>query len=113
MMKWLWMLCPPGLCRRSVRANLPNGTLPIARSKLPSAGPGVGEGLAGDVGVRVERRGDRGGDRLQLDAGDPGAAGREADEVARCRSPASRTRPPVKPSCCTPAQMAWTSAASV
>jgi len=34
MMKWLWMLCPPGLWMRSVRANEPNGTLPIAKSKL-------------------------------------------------------------------------------
>ena len=34
MMKWLWMLWPPGLWRRSVSANEPNGTLPIARSKL-------------------------------------------------------------------------------
>ena len=50
------------------------------------AGPETGEGLAGDVGVRVERRGDLGGDRLELDAGDPGAAGREADEVARSAS---------------------------
>ena len=47
------------------------------------AGPGVGEGLVDDVGVRVERGGDLGGDRLELDAGEPGAAGREADEVAR------------------------------
>ena len=46
-------------------------------------GPEAGEGLVGDVGVRVERRRDLGGDRLELDAGEPGAAGCEADEVAR------------------------------
>ena len=31
-MKWLWMLCPAGLWRRSCSTMLPNGTLPIARS---------------------------------------------------------------------------------
>ena len=36
MMKWLWMLCPPWLCRRSFSWIAPNGTLPITRSKEPS-----------------------------------------------------------------------------
>ena len=44
-------------------------------------GAGVGEGLVGDVSVRVQLRRDRGGDRVQFHARDPGAAGREADEV--------------------------------
>ena len=51
--------------------------------KAVLAGAGVGEGLGDDGGVGVERRGDRGGDRLQLDAGHLGAGGGEADEVAR------------------------------
>ena len=63
--------------------NEPNGTLPIARSKLPSGARKPGEGLVGDVGVRVEGRRDLGGDRLELDAGEPGAARCEADEVSR------------------------------
>ena len=44
-------------------------------------GAGVGERLVGDVSVRVQLRGDRGGDGVQFHARDPGAAGREADEV--------------------------------
>ena len=112
MMKWLWMLCPPGLCRPSVRAKLPNGTLPIARSKLPS-------------GARVSAK-----DSLAMSASGYSLAAIEAvtgsssTPVTRAPPgakpmkfplphPASRTRPPAKPSCCTPVQMAWTRAASV
>ena len=47
------------------------------------AGPGVGERLVDDVGVRVERGRDLGGDRLELHAGELGTAGGEADEVPR------------------------------
>ena len=46
-------------------------------------GPEAGEGLVGDVGIRVEGRRDLGGDRLELDAGEPGAARCKADEVSR------------------------------
>ena len=31
-MKWLWIVCPAGLWRRSCSTTCPNGTLPIARS---------------------------------------------------------------------------------
>ena len=44
-------------------------------------GAGAGEGLVGDVGIGVQPGRDRGGDRVQFHARDPGAAGREADEV--------------------------------
>ena len=49
-------------------------------------GTGVGERLVGDIGIGVQHRRDRGGDWVQLHARDPGAAGREADEVPAAAS---------------------------
>lgn len=68
-MKWLWILWPWQLWRRSCRTAWPKGTLPRARSKEVSAVAGVGEGPGLDPGVRVEALGDRRGDRAEFDAG--------------------------------------------
>ena len=78
---------------RSCSAALPNGTLPMARSKRPSGSAGVGEGLAADLRVRVERR-----PRSAAVTGSSStpvtwrAVGGEADEVPEPQ-PGSSTRP--------------------
>ena len=79
--------------RRSVQGDVAERDVADRQVEGALAGPGVGERLAGDVGVRVQGRGDRGGDRVQLDAGDPGAAGAKPmklpDAAARLQDPAA------------------------
>lgn len=72
---------------RVVEADLPEGD--VADHGVEGAGGegGLSERLGADGGVRVERPGDVGGDRVDLDAGDVGVAAQvlrdEADEVSR------------------------------
>ena len=82
MRKWLWMECPPGLCRRSCSATLPNGTLPIDQIEGAFRGAGVGEALGQDLRLRVEGGGDGGGDRFQFHPDQSRVLGGEGQEVA-------------------------------
>ena len=81
MMKWLWMLWPAGVVPAVGQGEAAERDVADRQVEAAFGGAGGGEGLVGDVGIRVQPGRDRGGDRVQFHAGDLGAAGREADEV--------------------------------
>ena len=113
MMKWLWMLCPDRLCRGSCRVTSPKGTLPMTRSKEESGRRVAANEPGMIVALRVEGRGDRGGLRLQLDAGHVRGRRGEADEVAAAAARLQNLAAREAEVLVAAVHMAWTRAASV